>query len=430
MTTNKNTTGDKPSLFRKKAMDRLAVPTEDAQLLQVTDGRGWLALLATAIMLGGVMFWACIGHISVRVKGPGLLMYEGGVAQVDAGASGRLTDFSVKQGMRVEQDQQLGYVAQPELAVELRQARDAVSRAKNNYEQKALPQPPVDVAYKLKANALKQVALNIAVSNLWIYHEQLQEKVTAKTQLLKEGLITSQTLLQSQQELTANEDSIRQSAVDQIRLHAEDEAMLLQAAEELRQLKETWNGAQEKLEQLETRLKYSVGITCPYDGTILEILTREGSLVDASTPVLILEPTRENDSTLEAVIFLPARDGIKVKTGMPAYIEPDFATKEEYGYIKGQVISSGRFPVSRERMGQLLHNKVLEDQYGGSATMEARVLLSLDPQTPSGYAWTSSAGYPEKLRSGLGVQVEVVVKQVRPISLLLPFLKRLLDPRL
>jgi HlyD family secretion protein len=55
--------------------------------------------------------------------------------------------------------------------------------------------------------------------------------------------------------------------------------------------------------------------------------------------------------------------------------------------------------------------------------IQVDVLLIRDPSTPTGYRWSSSRGPSVKISSGTLTQGDVVVKEDRPIRLVIPTLR-------
>jgi hypothetical protein len=60
-------------IFRKSALDRLASPEQLDQLIQITDLRGWLALVALSVLVAVALIWGVAGEILITVDGTGIL---------------------------------------------------------------------------------------------------------------------------------------------------------------------------------------------------------------------------------------------------------------------------------------------------------------------------------------------------------------------
>jgi HlyD family secretion protein len=72
----------------------------------------------------------------------------------------------------------------------------------------------------------------------------------------------------------------------------------------------------------------------------------------------------------------------------------------------------------------LRNDKLVETLMGRSAPIEVVAKLLPDPATPSGYKWSSSKGPPTQVMSGTLATGSVVVESRRPISYVLPVIKR------
>jgi multidrug efflux pump subunit AcrA (membrane-fusion protein) len=97
-------------LFRQAALDRLSSPDRIDELMEVTTRRGWLALIAVAVLLGVTVVWGILGAIPTIVKGQGLLLYEGSLRTVDSPATGKLTELRIRAGDEVARDQVIGWI--------------------------------------------------------------------------------------------------------------------------------------------------------------------------------------------------------------------------------------------------------------------------------------------------------------------------------
>ena len=102
----------------------------------------------------------------------------------------------------------------------------------------------------------------------------------------------------------------------------------------------------------------------------------------------------------------------------------DFVKREEYGFMKGKILSITDYPVTPERVRMLVANESLAaDLLGKSSKFEVRIGLVEDTKTPSGYAWSSSQGPPFRVDGGTQLVVSVVVERRRPISMILPIIR-------
>jgi hypothetical protein len=165
-------------------------------------------------------------------------------------------------------------------------------------------------------------------------------------------------------------------------------------------------------------------VVSAYAGRILEIKVDSGSLIERGTPILSLEVMDGGLRDLEVVIYVPAAEGKRVRPGMDVQISPSTVEREVYGFMMGKVISVGEVPATRQGMLRVLGSEELVQALSGAgAPIEIRAHLMLDPQTPSGYAWSSSQGPPLQIDSGTFCTAWIKIRQQRPISLVLPTVK-------
>ena len=161
-------------------------------------------------------------------------------------------------------------------------------------------------------------------------------------------------------------------------------------------------------------------VTSPFAGRILDVLVNPGELVSPGVPVANLE---QSDQPLEAVAYVPASVGKSVQPGMEVQISPSSAPKAAFGFMYGKVSSVAPFPSTQQGMMRLLENDTLVHQLISStsgAPLEVHITLTPDSKTPSGYQWSSGQGFPGPITSGTLSQASIILRQQRPISLVLP----------
>jgi HlyD family secretion protein len=129
---------------------------------------------------------------------------------------------------------------------------------------------------------------------------------------------------------------------------------------------------------------------------------------------------------LELALYLPPADGKRVKPGMPVKIAPSTVRREEFGMLAATVLDVSDFPATQQAMLATLRNDQLVQTFSAKgAPFAARVQLTLDPTTPSGFRWSGGVGPDVKLSSGSLAEGEVTVATRRPISYLIPWLRKI-----
>jgi hypothetical protein len=166
-------------------------------------------------------------------------------------------------------------------------------------------------------------------------------------------------------------------------------------------------------------------VTSPYAGRVMEIRVREGNVVGEGDPILSLEPSGAADGP-DAIVYIPAAEGKKLRPGMEVKVSPSTVKQEEFGFILGQVVSVGEFPVSQQGMMRMLGSEELVDKFASiEAPIEVQVKLLPDPESPSGYKWSSKA--PNlTIANGTLCSAQIVIERKPPISLVIPLFKETL----
>jgi len=383
--TEKKTLQEK--LFRKVALDRLSSPEQLDQVVRVTTPAGWVALGALFLSLFTALLWGIIGSVPTTVIGAGILIKSGGVFVVSADAPGRLTDLAVVAGDVIKQGQKIARISQPELL-------DQFHSLKENYNE------------LLKRREEQSEVIRLQQENLKASVVALKDKLEAQKELLEEGLITKQSVFATRQEMASSKNQIQQ--LDVRRLELDNEV----------------SSALRNINSLKQKLSLSTEVVSPYTGRVLEIKADDGKVVTAGSSIINMELIGNSVKELEAVIYLSALDGKKVKPGMEVLIAPSTVRKEEYGMMRARVTQVAEFPATFQGMMRVLQNEQLvQDLTRTGAALEVHADLIPDVSTVSGYEWSSAGGSPVKIQSGTICETFITVRSQRPITLLLPFLK-------
>jgi len=223
-------------------------------------------------------------------------------------------------------------------------------------------------------------------------------------EMVSKGLLTKSALMTTQGQLTSVEQAIAQGEMSS--------SGRMNRVDDLRR----------QLRELENQLTSSSEVRSPYAGRVLEVVAAPGDLVSAGQRLVTLEASTE---PIKAVIYIPAGEGKKVRPTMPAYISPSTVKAEEYGFMIGEVKAVSDFPMTPQGLEHVLRNQALVSELtGGTAPIEVNVALIPESSTPSGFKWSSSNGPPVKIFSGTICSATITVEVKRPISYVLPILRK------
>jgi len=181
-----------------------------------------------------------------------------------------------------------------------------------------------------------------------------------------------------------------------------------------------------QIAQLEKELEDKSTITSEYNGRVLEVNVVPGQLISNGTRLGAIE-IQEEDQQLVSLVYFADKDGKQIKEGMQVQVTPSLVKRERYGGIVGTVTKVSPFPVTLNEMKTIIGSeniaKSLGDSLNGKAPIQVFATLETDPNTFSGYKWSSSDGPALKLSSGTTTEVRVKVGEVAPISYVIPMLR-------
>ncbi len=413
-------------LFRKASLERLSSPEQLDQLMHVTTPKGWIALIALCALLAVALFWGIFGRVPTEVQGMGILIRSGGVFDVEAPGAGVITKISVEVGSLVKKGDVIAKIAQPELVSQVSKSEKQLENAKEQQAQSKKFNEE-DLAMK-KVYYEKQVEnqqYNIKSSQQKI--KWIEERLKNQQELLDKGLITKQTMLQTKEELVQTRDSI-QSAENQIKqINVTKNELVQKYKEQALNYQVKISEAAKNLSSLKNQLEVNSQVKSPYTGQVLSVLYDEGTQVLKGNAILNLELTGKNIKNLEAVVYVGPTQGKMVQPGMKVQVSPSNVKREKYGFVVGKVKTVSEFPATAQGMMRILKNQDLVKALGGAgAPYEIQVDLLEDSTSYSGLDWSSGKGPNIKIHSGTLTTSQIVTKEERPLTLVIPALKKFL----
>lgn len=413
-----------PSVFRKVSLDRLASPEQLDQLLQVTDARGWAALVAIGGLLATAALWSVLGRVPEKVAGTGMLVKSGGIFEVGPTVSGRVTDVAVEVGEVVTEGQVVARIAQEELAERLQQAATSLANLRAQHAQ-SVTFGESDVAAQSAYAAQQRASLEQSIAATEQTMRWLTEKIGNQEQLVRQGLLTRSTLLGTRQQYDAAREKVGESRSQLTQIRARELELRSRKQQDADGGRARIGEQAQLVADLERQLKASSEVVAPQTGRILEVMAERGNVVAAGEPILTLDLTGRAVKGLEAVIYVPSVQGKRIRPGMTIQIAPSTVKQEEYGLMLGKVTYVSDFPATSKGMRRVLKNEALMSALsGGDAPYELHADLVVDASTASRYRWTSSKGPPSLIQSGTLAVGNVEVASRRPIEMVVPLLRK------
>lgn len=407
-------------IFRKVALERLSSPEQLDQLMQVTTPKGWLALTALGALLLTAVSWGVFGSIPTEATGEGILLRRGGVSNVVTAESGQVEEVLVGVGDVIEKGQVVARIRQEELLRQIQDSRDKIAGVRGEYRDLLRFASEQE---RLRERDLAQQRANLQ-QNIRALEREVQiaeERIAVERDLLKDGLITKQTLLATEQKLNTAQDQLASARLELNGLELKRLEAEQLVSQQIETREATIRDLEIELRQRQARLGEAARVVSNRGGRVLELLVDRGDVVTPGTPLLNLEVVSEE---LEAVLFVPATAGKRVEPGMEVRISPSTVKREEYGSLLGRVTWAAEFPSTQRGMLRLLGNDALIDRLmQAGPPIQVNVALEKDARTPTGYRWSSSTGPSVQISSGTLASGDVIVRKERPINLVIPTIR-------
>lgn len=412
----------KRKLFRDDVLDRLSSPEQLDTRLVVVKHYGWLALLITMGLLALIIVWSVTGSLSTKVTGDGIILGKGGsLTVVKAPKSGRLVQYHVSVGQRIEKGQILASIEQPELQqqlVDMKRKRKELyfkwRSVMDNYSKMAFR---LDQVMEIKKSSLL-ASIQASEDKLMVLNKTLK----ARKSLLKQGYITPVRVEEVRDQIFATRDSINSAKTKLRNLDLELLSARSNKTSEIAVIDSQILDMESQIQSVKIALAAGEEIASAQSGKVVGFLASGGEKVREGKPLLTMEV---GGISLQALVYIPATEGKQVKENMQVQLSPSTHKKEEYGYLKGQVSVVSLVPTSTAEMIKDLGDQRLAEQFSAKgAPLLVRVDFNPDPDSVSGLEWSSFKGAAEDVSLGTLCSASVIVKTQRPIELVIPRIRK------
>jgi len=169
-------------------------------------------------------------------------------------------------------------------------------------------------------------------------------------------------------------------------------------------------------------LSTGVVISAPRDGKIFQMSVSSGEYVRVGEVLLWFESKICPDD-LVMYGFVSTAVGERIKEGMFATMDLGAVDAQKYGQVVGRVKHVSPYAVSStfNQLKVIPSAKLREDLTKGSSVELIIIQPQLNPDNPSGLAWSFGQGPPHTLTPGAMGTARVTIENKRPISYLIPF---------
>ncbi len=412
-------------IFRDAALERLNSPEQLDQRTSVIPPALSLLVASMTLIVLAALAWAIFGSVPIRSTGRGVLLSdkEGNfaVAQV---ATGLVLDMLVKPGDRVAAGAEIAHIEQKVLSAQIDSSLAQAARLEANLAELKTANA-AQIKQSDETARRQQDAIDEQVAASETRRDQLRQMLAGYEGLRSRGII-------SQTEILARQDQLNQSVLDLANAKAkklEVEATAQRRRDELaeieRQKQVEIDLKKAEVENLRVQRAVASIVRAPIGGIIREVRVGRGHVASAGEVLATVGPGAADD--LEVMALLQGNTRKRVTVGMSAYVTPDGTRKEEFGSMRGRVTSISDGDVSVDHVEQILHSAQLtRSLFGEGSPLLAEIELT-SAGNKSGFVWWNGNGPPYRITPGTVVTVDIIVDEVRPISLVIPALRKLLS---
>ena len=247
------------------------------------------------------------------------------------------------------------------------------------------------------------------------------QKLYSVNQASSEELASSySSLLNLKQQLLGLENDIRQQRMNFQQLVQSNAQSKINLASQ--NISTASSAATSKIVVDQSRL-----IRSPIDGTVISYDVPLGGFANPGDPLMTLVPKK---GPLRAILLIGSDQFERVKKGDRVLLSPSASPSIRFGFIKGTVIAKADAPAtSAELLRAFGSDEVVQSlmqSFGSGGQVNLPYLVDVSVEEKGAQpVWTLGLQPPWGVLPGSAATARVISDQVRPISLLLPFIRGL-----
>lgn len=397
------------SLFRQEALEHLLQDEEIREPLRISPPWTWSLFFVMGGVLLAFSLAAIIGKVDVQDSGKGILHPVGGVRLLQAQVGGVLAETYARSGdilkenqliARIDSAQMQGAILETERQLHLLRSQ---GQTFTNSEEKQLQE-------QIRAVQLKLTHQETQVKSFEYSVTFQRKKVEATQRLLKEGLVSSINLEETQDQHNAALRSLDGAKQQLAQLRQELSSLESQRQRNQWQRLQDLSGSQSKRDALDSSLRQT-SVRAPVTGLLEALVARPGDLLQLGQTIAKIIP---DGSPLQVVAFLPEKDRGFVKAGDLVQLELEAYPFSEFGTLKGRVVRIGSDLASSYEIQEAL------GETGKLDTPGYRAEIELLPERPKRLV-------DVKVRPGMLLQARFTLRRQRLITVVLEPLRRWLE---
>jgi HlyD family secretion protein len=417
------------SLFREQALERLKSPEQLDHRINLIPPGMRLMLVSASVIIAAALVWAVFGSVPERALGQGVLLGDRtGNFAVATVSSGLVLDVVAKPGDHVEAGAEIANIEQRLLSAEIQNAIAEVARLEANLA-KLKAANAIQIGHSEEMTKRQMAAVDGQMAANTVRRDRLGKLVEGYESLRSKGMMAQAEVIARQEQYDQTNLDLANGSAKKVEIEAALQKQRDELADVERQKQGEIDLKKSQLEELRVKMGVGSVVRAPIGGVIQEVHVGRGDVATSGQVIATIGPAQaENAGADEMLVLLAGPRRKRVAVGMEARVVPDGTKREEYGSMRGRVTYVSPSEVSNAHIEQILHNAQLTQRLiGDGSALLAHVELVRSKTNPSGFAWWSGSGPPYRITPGSVASLDIIIGQVRPISLVLPFLRKLLS---
>lgn len=160
-------------------------------------------------------------------------------------------------------------------------------------------------------------------------------------------------------------------------------------------------------------------VLSPVSGLVLSAKSTNETITSSEAIVTIAQQKKYSDDR-QLIGYIPVSAARKLHEGMEVQVSPDFAPREEYGFMYGHITSVGTYPISAaDVLAQVGNEQYARSLLPEDNSVEIRVTLTVDSASANKLKWSNRKGEDLVISIGTPCRLQIVVKNYRPYELIL-----------
>lgn len=448
---------NKKNIFNQSMLDKLSSPDQLDKLVVITPLPVWLFVLGGAFIILVALIWSLTGWLSVTTNTNGVFLSGEENYTLASAKAGIVKEVMVERGDTIKAGDVLfkfDTLETERMIEELQERRSQVQDITLYSDNDVASQDTADLIslklqYQSSGSSVAQSDATIAA-----YEEELakiKSQITSAEKKIKsaegeisrisEGIASGTS---TEAELNAAKATYTALSNEYTGLLTKRETINSQISQAKAQKKIASIGDESSKESLSRQFNMTKSgllnaldkeirsanrslddssIKSMLNGVVADLKIDVGSAVGQGTEYITIKCDPDENSYIQC--YVPITTGKSIKPGMEVIVYPTNLNRQEYGHMLAEVSEVDSFVTSQSDIRHKLGDDILANMFmQQGAVMGVKCILKKDPDTASGFYWSTNKGKSVVIDQSTAMSCDVVVDKSHPISKLIPYLKQ------